>query len=101
MNNKMTKDNVSEQNNDQKKWIVKVEHLDDTDPDRGVGELCVRLPDELMEQLDWEIGDEVEWEETEICEELGEAKGFTLSNRSKQLRDADMARKEAASIDME
>ena len=85
----MAKDDTSEQNNDQKKWIIKVEHLDDTDPDRGVGELCVRLPDELIEQLGWEIGDEVEWEETEICEEWGEAKGFTLSNRSKQLRDAD------------
>jgi antitoxin component of MazEF toxin-antitoxin module len=99
--NTMNKTDTNEQNNDQKKWIVKVEHLDGTDPDRGVGELCVRLPDELIEQLGWEIGDEVEWEETEICEEWGEHKGFTLTNRSKQFRDADKARKEAVSIDME
>ena len=37
--NIMTKDNASEQDIDQKQWVVKVEHLDATDPDRGVGEL--------------------------------------------------------------
>jgi len=66
-----------------KRYIVKVEHLDATDPDRGVGELCIRFPDELVEQLGWEIGDEIEWGETEICEEWGEHQGFTLSNVTK------------------
>ena len=90
MNNKDPNEHISdhyvatvEQNNEQKRWTVKVEHLDATDPDPGVGELCIRLPDELMEQLGWEIGDEVEWGETEICEEWGEHKGFTLSNLTK------------------
>jgi hypothetical protein len=64
-------------------WTVKVEHLDATDPDRGVGELCIRLPDKLLEQLGWEIGDELEWEDTEICEDWGGHKGFTLSNLTK------------------
>jgi hypothetical protein len=65
------------------RWVVKVEHLDATDPDRGVGELCVRLPDELMEQLGWEVGDEVEWKETEIGDDWGGHEGFTLSNLTK------------------
>ena len=82
----MNKTDTNEQDIDQKKWTVKVEHLDATDPDRGVGELCVRLPDELMEQLGWEIGDEVEWGETEICEDWGEHKGFILSNLTKNPR---------------
>ena len=64
-------------------WKVKVERLDAADPDPGVGELCIRLPDELIEQLGWEIGDEIEWGETEICEDWGEHQGFTLSNLTK------------------
>ena len=61
-----------------KKHIVKVEYLDATDH-----ELCIRLPDELMKQLDWEIGNEIGWESVEICEDWGEHKGFTLSNLTK------------------
>jgi|TARA_R100000049_G_C1877451_1_gene34989 hypothetical protein len=87
MVNIMNKTDTNEQDIDQKKWAVKVEHLDATDPDRGVGELCIRLPDELMEQLGWEIGDEVEWGETEICEDWGEHKGFILSNLTKNPRE--------------
>jgi len=87
MVNIMNKNDANKQDIDQKKWIVKVEHLDATDQDRGVGELCIRLPDELIEQLGWEIGDDVEWEETEICEEWGEHKGFTLSNLTKNPRE--------------
>ena len=78
---------TKEEHDGDKRWIVKVEHLDATDPDRGVGELCVRFPDELMEQLGWNIGDEVEWDETEICEDWGEHKGFTLSNVTKGAAD--------------
>ena len=78
--NIMSKDKPNEQDIDQRQWIVKIEHLDDTDPDIGVGELCVRFPDELMKQFGWEIGDEVEWEETEMCSDQGEQYGLTLSN---------------------
>jgi hypothetical protein len=81
--NIMNKDKPNEQDINQKQWIVKVEHLDDTDPDRGVGELCIRFPDELMEQLGWEIGDEVEWVETEISKGWGDHKGCILSNLTK------------------
>jgi hypothetical protein len=64
------------------KHIVKVEYLDATDHE-APHELCVRLPDELMKQLGWEIGDEVEWEDVEICEDWGEHRGCTLSNLTK------------------
>ena len=65
-----------------KTYKIKIEHLDATDPE-APHELCIRLPDELMEQLGWEIGDDVEWGETEICESWGEHKGCTLSNLTK------------------
>jgi hypothetical protein len=74
----MTKDNAGEQNND--RYVVKVQETPD-------GELFVELPQELIDQLGWEVGDEVKWEESEICEDWGEHKGFTLSNKSKLVRD--------------
>ena len=80
MSNKITKNSTNEQSIDQKKWIFKVEHVDLDGPP---GELCIRLPVALMEQLSWEIGDEIEWEETEICEQWGEHMGFILSNLTK------------------
>ena len=68
--------------NKNKTYKIKIEHLDATDP-KAPHELCIRLPDELMEQLGWEIGDDVEWGETEICDDWGGHKGFTLSNLTK------------------
>ena len=47
------------------------------------GELFIELPQNLLDKLGWKIGDEVEWKETEICEDRGEHTGFTLSNLSK------------------
>ena len=66
----------------EKMWVVKIEHLDSTAPDEN--ELCVKLPDELMEALGWEIGDEVEWEQTEIWDDHGEHLGYTLKNLTKE-----------------
>ena len=74
----MTKDNTSEQNNDH--YVTKVQETPS-------GELFVELPQKLIDQLSWEVGDDVEWEESEICECWGEHKGFTLSNKSKLFRD--------------
>ena len=88
----MTKDNAGEQNND--RYVVKVQETPD-------GELFVELPQELIDQLGWEVGDEVKWEEPEVCEDWGERKGLILSNKSKLFRDDDKARKKAASIDTE
>tara|TARA_Y100000310_G_scaffold40276_1_gene37797 strand:+ start:2414 stop:3082 length:669 start_codon:yes stop_codon:yes gene_type:complete len=47
------------------------------------GELYIELPQVLMDQLSWELGDEVEWDEIEIFEDWGEHKGFTLANLTK------------------
>jgi hypothetical protein len=47
------------------------------------GELFVELPMILIDQLGWDIGDEVAWEETEILEDWGEHKGYTLANLTK------------------
>jgi len=74
----MTKDDISKQNNDC--YVTKVQELPN-------GELFVELPQKLIDQLGWEVGDEVKWEESEICEDWGEHKGFTLSNKSKLVRD--------------
>ena len=83
-----------------KTYTAKIEHLDATDP-HAEGELCVRLPDELLEQLGWEIGDELSWEVCEIGEDWGEHMGLTLSNLSKRKRDAEQAWRKAVSVDME
>ena len=74
----MTKDDANEQNNDN--YVTKVQQMPN-------GELLVELPQKLIDQLGWEVGDDVEWEESEICEDWGEHKGFTLSNKSKLFRD--------------
>ena len=70
----MTKDSTNEQNNN--RYTVKVK-------ESPKGELFIELPQKLMDQLDWKIGDEVEWEDTEIGEDWGEHKGFILSNLTK------------------
>jgi hypothetical protein len=48
------------------------------------GELYVILPEELVEDMDWEVGDEIEWAETEVCNNDGEILGLTLVNVSKE-----------------
>jgi len=75
-------------------YIVKVQETPD-------GESFVELPQELIDQLGWEAGDAVEWNETEICEDWGEHMGLVLSNQSKRFREATEAIKQAVSIDME
>jgi hypothetical protein len=92
MNKIMTKDDVNEQNNDH--YVTKVQEMPN-------GELFVELPQKLIDQLGWEVDDDVEWEESEMCEDWGEHKGFSLSNKSKLFRDAEEARKKLVSIDME
>ena len=74
----MTKDDTSEQNND--RYVTKVQEAPS-------GELFVELPQKPIDQFGWECGDEVKWEESEICEDWGEHKGFALSNKSKLFRD--------------
>jgi len=61
------------------KYTVKVEQ----DPDTG--DLILPIPDELLAEMGWSEGDELEWEETLMCEEDGEYPGYTL--RKKEVND--------------
>ena len=54
-NKTMTKDDANEQNNDN--YVTKVQQMPN-------GELLVELPQKLIDQLGWEVGDEVEWDES-------------------------------------
>lgn len=45
------------------------------------GELILPIPDELLTEMGWEVGDVLVWEETEIFEDHGEYPGFTLRKR--------------------
>ena len=42
------------------------------------GNAFIELPPELLKQLDWNEGDELEWDETELWEDDGEFKGLVL-----------------------
>lgn len=55
------------------RYVVAVEEED--------GELVVPIPDELMEEMGWKIGDVLVWEDTEMCETHGEYPGFTLRKK--------------------
>jgi len=61
------------------KYIVKLQE----DPDTG--DLILPIPDELLAEMGWSEGDELEWEETLMCEEDGEYPGYTL--RKKEVND--------------
>ena len=90
--NIMTKDATNEQDID--RYVVHIQENKD-------GELYIEFPRKLMSKLGWMVGDDIEWNETEIFENWGEHAGMSLSNSSKLFRDADEARKKAISIDME
>lgn len=59
------------------------------------GDTCIKIPDELIKALGWELDDDI------VFEEIGDDGEFTLQNISKQFRDATKAWKNATSIDME
>ena len=50
------------------------------DPENGQ-DYVLTLPDELLKEMSWEIGDTLVWEETLIWEEHGEFPGFTLRKK--------------------
>ena len=47
------------------------------------GECFVEIPQELLEQLDWVEGDDLQIEETEFWDTHGEYKGFSVANLTK------------------
>jgi len=48
------------------------------------GYVFIELPPELLEQLGWEVGDDLVWEETELCDDDGEVQGLVLSRPIKK-----------------
>ena len=58
-------------------WSVKVKKNDD-------GELYIDLPEELTEKLNWKVGDEIEWDETEMLGDVFDDVGFTLRNLTQE-----------------
>ena len=42
------------------------------------GNAFIELPPELLNQLDWNEGDDLVWDETELCDDDGEFKGTVL-----------------------
>ena len=57
------------------KYTVRVEQ------DPNTGDLILPIPDELLAEVGWGEGDELEWEETLMCEDHGEYPGYTLSKK--------------------
>ena len=47
------------------------------------GFVFIELPLELLDELGWDVGDELAWEETELCDDDGEAQGLALSRPEK------------------
>ena len=52
-------------------YTVEVQEADE-------GFLFIELPLELLDELGWDVGDELAWEETEICDVDSENKGLVL-----------------------
>ena len=46
------------------------------------GNAFIEIPAEVLTQLDWNEGDELEWDETELWEDDGEFKGAVLYKKS-------------------
>ena len=49
--------------------------------DPTTGEMIVPFPQELIDEMGWNVGDQLIWEETLICEDHGEFTGFTLRKK--------------------
>ena len=46
------------------------------------GNAFIEFPPELLKQLDWNEGDELEWDETELWEDDGEFKGAVIYKKT-------------------
>jgi hypothetical protein len=49
--------------------------------DSKTGEMILPFPQELIDAVGWNVGDQLIWEETLIWEEDGEFTGFTLRKK--------------------
>ena len=64
---------------DDKKESTHVTTIQTTDD----GECFVEIPQELLDQLGWVEGDDIQVEETEFWDPHGEHKGFSVANLTK------------------
>ena len=46
------------------------------------GKAVIELSPELLKQLDWNEGDDLVWDETEVCEDTGEFKGAVIFKKT-------------------
>ena len=51
--------------------------------DSDTGELILPIPDKLLAEMGWDLGDELVREEPLICEDTGEYPGYTLTKKIK------------------
>lgn len=49
--------------------------------DSKTGEMILPFPQELIDQMGWNVEDELIWEEITICKDHGEFPGFTLRKK--------------------
>ena len=45
------------------------------------GSLFIEIPAEILTHLGWKEGDELHWDETEVCHDHGEFKGLILEKK--------------------
>ena len=48
------------------------------------GNAFIELPSELLKQLDWNEGDDLVWDETELCDDDGEFKGAVVYKKEEK-----------------
>ena len=46
------------------------------------GNAFIELPAEILSQLDWNEGDDLVWEGTEVCDDDGEFKGAVIYKKT-------------------
>lgn len=52
--------------------------------DPKTGEMILPFPQELIDEMGWNVGDQLIWEEITICEDHGEFPGFTLRKKDEK-----------------
>ena len=50
--------------------------------DPKTGEMILPFPQELIDEMGWNVGDQLIWEETTILEDDGEYEGFSIRRQS-------------------
>jgi hypothetical protein len=62
-------------------YTVKIER------DPKTGEMILPLPTKLVDAMGWNVGDQLNWEETTFLEDDGEYRGFAIWRQSDEEND--------------